>query len=193
MRPAPFSVVMTAALLTACGGGASSRPTPCSGGGCVVAISAARSANSACALLESGEVKCWGSNSYGQLGNAEVPIAAPGSLEPVAVSSLAGASAIAVGEWNGCALVGGGAVKCWGDNTTGQLGNGSTTGAIANWLGWTAEDVAGLTGVSAISAASWHTCALVRGKGVKCWGANTYGDLGDGTTIERHTPVDVVF
>lgn len=403
MRTAPFAMITVAAFMTACNGGGKDgpTPTPCSGGACVVAISAVRSANFACALLQTGEVKCWGSNSYGQLGNTDVPTGTgQRSLEPVSVTSVEGATAIVVGDWNGCAVVGGGAVKCWGDNlygqlgyptpefqasprqirnlsgsttvsagdghacvflsggamrcwgrndsgqlgagttalsydpvpvasvegataivaggqhtcaivnggavkcwgnnsdgqlgsrsvgagsptshsvdpvvvtsltgamalaagdnftcallgggrvkcwgdntagqlgtatahviepdpvlvgtvvgataiaagmahacaiveggavkcwghnTTGQLGNGSTTGTMANRLGWTAEDVAGLTGVSAISAASWHTCALVRGKGVKCWGANESGQVGDGTTTDRYTPVDVVF
>jgi alpha-tubulin suppressor-like RCC1 family protein len=106
------------------------------------------------------------------------------------VAGLAsGVVAIAAGGSHTCALTRGGAVKCWGENASAQLGDG-TVGASR----LTPVDVVGLaSGVVAIAAGGSHTCALTRGGAAKCWGRNDDGRLGDGTvrTI-RLAPVDVV-
>ena len=140
-----------------------------------------------CAVTTGGGAKCWGWNEDGQLGNGSRSVY-PGATPIDVIGLTSGVSAITAGGHHTCALMGSGGVKCWGSNEYGQLGNGSRTSST------TPVDVSGLrSGVSAISAGFAHTCALMRGGGVKCWGYN-YGRLGNGSREELSTkPVDVVF
>jgi alpha-tubulin suppressor-like RCC1 family protein len=138
----------------------------------------------ACAVTSVGSVKCWGINAWGQLGIA--PKVMMGAPTPVGVAGLRNAAtAIAAATRDTCALTRGGGVMCWGDNTNGELGNGTTTNSS------TPVVVSGLTGATAIAAGFLMTCALVNKGGVECWGNNTAGELGDGTTTNHLTPVAV--
>ena len=179
---------------TANSGTYTANPTPVDVSGLtsgVVAIAAGRSHT--CALTGAGGVKCWGNNNFGQLGNATNSGVATANPAPLDVSGLgSGVTAIAAGGDHTCALTSAGAVKCWGRNTDGELGV-ATNNSTAN-PNPTPVDVSGLTsGVMAIAAGDAHSCALTGAGGVKCWGNNAYGQLGNGINdgSSNPTPVDV--
>ena len=129
-------------------------------------------------------MKCWGYNYFGQLGDGSFKDRHT-AVDVVGLGS--GVAEVDAGSYFTCALTTGGAVKCWGANRYGQLGDGTTTNRDKP------VDVVGLgSGVVAVSAGDEQACALTTGGAVKCWGRNDVGQLGDGTTTERDTPVDVV-
>ena len=136
-----------------------------------------------CAVTTTGAAKCWGNNGSGELGDGTTT----NRITPTAVSGLtSGVARITAGDSDTCAVTTAGAAKCWGNNGTGQLGDGTTTNRL------TPTAVSGLTsGVASITASYWHTCAVTITGAAKCWGDNTYGELGDGTTTDRLTPTAV--
>ena len=137
-----------------------------------------------CAILDDGSVRCWGDNSYGQLGDGT-------DIErtsPVVVDLGPGNTALSLssGESHTCAVLDDGSVKCWGENSNGQLGDGSKSGSEVP----VTVDFGG-SEVVKISAGSYHTCAIMSNRSVKCWGDNWHGQLGDGTNTDRLMPVGV--
>jgi alpha-tubulin suppressor-like RCC1 family protein len=137
-----------------------------------------------CALTLAGGVKCWGANFSGQLGDDSTTQ----RNVPVGVVGLTGSiTYLAAGQYHTCAVTASGGAKCWGDNGFGILGDGSTTQQNVP------VDVVGLNdGVSQLAAGSSHTCAVTLVGGIKCWGWDLFGQLGDGKIGQRNTPVDVV-
>jgi alpha-tubulin suppressor-like RCC1 family protein len=118
-------------------------------------------ASHSCALLSSGEVRCWG---------------APGRIGPGGVPIAAGATALAAGADHTCALDGAGGVRCWGTNGSGQLGDGTTADSSA-------PVTAIPSGVQIVAARSGQSCASTRTATtpLRCWGDSLADALADGT------------
>lgn len=136
-----------------------------------------------CAVMNTGLVKCWGRNDYGELGDSSTT----SRLTPVTVANLSSVARVAAGWGGTCAITTTGAAKCWGLNTNGQVGDGSTATIRTQPVA-----VSGLSsGVVSISLASRHACAVTSAGAAKCWGANGAGQLGDNSTFMRLAPINV--
>jgi alpha-tubulin suppressor-like RCC1 family protein len=161
----------------------SSAPVGVSGLGTGVTEVSAGLAHS-CARTAAGALRCWGYNEFGELGNGTTTK----SNLPIGVTGLGyGVPAVSAGGWHSCAVTGTGAARCWGDNTYGQVGNG-TTASTSVPVG-----VLGLgSGVLAVSAGGYHSCARTSTDAVRCWGGNLNGELGNGNTTSSPLPVYVV-
>jgi len=146
------------------------------------ATAVATNGNETCALTNGGALKCWGLTDINAFGDGL-------SNVPVNVTGLgAGVVAIATGNsgLTACALTSAGAVKCWGQNSSGVLGDGTAKNSS------TPVNVTSLgSGVAAITVGVNHVCALMSAGIVKCWGDNYYGELGNGTSNDSFTPVNV--
>lgn len=151
----------------------SPRSTPVTVSGLSSAITLAAGSRHTCALKPDGSVACWGLNQYGQLGDGTTT--GPRTI-PVVASGLTNVVSLAAGESHTCALRANGTVACWGANSDGQLGDGTTLSPRR-----TPVTVGALSGVVSIVAGARHTCALKANGSVACWGLNQYGQLGDGT------------
>jgi alpha-tubulin suppressor-like RCC1 family protein len=162
-----------------------------------------------CAVIEGGLLLCWGQNDHGQTGRG------PGGamVEPapglVALPAGSKVSQVSAGLLHTCAVLSDGSVWCWGANEEGQIGTGQLTadGGDGAATGFNAVDVlyptqvAGLPGPAlAVGAGYQHTCALLVGGSVMCWGSNQFGELGGGSgdaavpnSFPHPTPAAVAF
>lgn len=139
-----------------------------------------------CAAMADRSVECWGENLSGEIG-------VPDQLEVLFATPVAGLGevlSVTTGGAHSCALLADRTVSCWGSNQLNQLGrtsaenSGRCPGTLYNTVAScsaTPTPVAGLTNVVSVAAGSWHTCALIDDGTVKCWGANNFGQLGDGS------------
>jgi alpha-tubulin suppressor-like RCC1 family protein len=140
-----------------------------------------------CAVTTAGGLKCWGWDTYGQLGNDAALTYQP---TPVNVAGLtSGVASVSAGTHHTCAVTTAGGLKCWGSDGSGQLGDDATSTNRP-----TPVDVFGLTsGVASVVAGGNDTCAVTAVGGLKCWGQDNTGQLGnDAAFTNQPTPVDVL-
>ncbi len=146
-----------------------------------------------CALLSDGSVKCWGDNGFGQLGYGNRTIIGddelPSSVGPISLSSTPGMGAVAIvaGGNHTCARLASGPLVCWGLSSNGELGYGNTNTIGDDELPSSAGavDLTRTSGVSVtgLGAGRFETCALLSDKTLKCWGLNSFGELGYGNIL----------
>src|SRR5262249_41218401 len=140
--------------------------------------------NVACAVVKSGDVRCWGRNEQGQMGfKADTEPHAT----PRAVANVSKAKKVIAGEAHVCAILDGGAMRCWGSNTDGELGRGKQSASELPGA------VSGIGDAADLCLGADHVCARGSDGTVWCWGGNAHGQLGDGTKERRSAPVRVIW
>ena len=125
-----------------------------------------------CALLSTGQIKCWGWNAGGELGAG---FASVDSDTRVEVQGITDATRVVAGIQDTCAVLSTGSVECWGENAYGELGNGSTAD-----LSDTPVEVQGIANATDVAIGLRHMCAVLSSGAAKCWGDDKEGELGDG-------------
>ena len=143
-----------------------------------------------CAILNDNSLACWGKGDAGQLGTGDT-----GNLDTPAVVDLGKdrtVKMISVGDNHTCAILDDDSLKCWGENSDGQLGHGDTddrgdeSGEMGDNL--SAVNLGADKSAKMVSAGSVHTCAILNDDTLKCWGGNAYGQLGYGDNTGRNVP-----
>ena len=185
-RRRALTATIAALLVTAAA--ACAGPSPTNG-----ALQVTTGRRHSCALLQSGNVVCWGQNMAAELGALPIP-SFDTNATPVMVLGVSGALQIDSSASHTCAVTSG-TVKCWGVNGGGQLGQGTR----GQWA--LALDVVGISTARQVATGSAHSCALLADQTVKCWGYNAPilgededhegGVLGTGDYVSSNTPVTV--
>jgi len=134
-----------------------------------------------CAIRASGELRCWGDNGGGRLGDGTERT----RRYPHPVHGIDDAVQVALGSSHACARHRDGRVSCWGSGSAGQLGDGAREDRR------TPVAVTDLRDAVDVGTGSTHACAVRADGSVWCWGSNDTGELGDGTRLARPTPVAV--
>lgn len=137
-----------------------------------------------CALRASGRVACWGSNHHGQLGDHSTT---PRN-EPENITGLDGVVQIAGGDDTVCARGVGGELACWGRNTYGEVGDGTTGNRRLSPV-----KVVGVRDAVDVSTADGHTCAVLKGGAVVCWGCADHGEVGTHAMASIRAPTPVAW
>ena len=157
------------------------------------AVSVSAGAGHACARLVDLTVACWGRNDFGQLGNANA--ATTNSSVPVVVDGITSAGGVSAGGTHSCAVIIGSpsVVQCWGSNSAGELGNGTTSvGPTSTPVTAAIPSTVDAIEVSAGgNGSSDHTCALLNDTSPWCWGNNLLGQTGEAFATVTLTPTAV--
>jgi len=145
-----------------------------------------------CAVSTDGQAACWGWNQHGQLGdgtttNRNIPVAISTAGTPLAGKAIRQIS----GGGYTCAITTDGQAACWGENSFGRLGNGTTTDSMTPVPVSTAGTPLAGKAIQQITTGNDYSCAITTDGQAACWGHNDGGQLGDGTTSDRTTPVAV--
>jgi alpha-tubulin suppressor-like RCC1 family protein len=158
------------------------------------AASVVKQGDGYCAVLSTGKIDCWGYNNWGELGNGTVggPDGADGYDTPQPVAGITDATSLASAVVSACAVLSTGGVDCWGDNFSGELGNGTIGGSGAEGGYDTPQRVTGITDATSIASALGITqdafgvgfCAVLSTGKIDCWGSPSQGELGNGTIEE---------
>ena len=146
-----------------------------------------------CVRLTNGQARCWGQNTYGQLGDGTTTDRSQAVVvvNPEGTGPLTDVAEISAGSDHTCVRLTNGQARCWGQNTYGQLGDGTTTDRDQAVSVSNSEGTGPLADVAEISAGGLHTCTRRANGQARCWGRNSYGQLGDGTITDRLRPVAV--
>ncbi len=148
-------------------------------GASVIQVSAG--AQHTCALLDTGDMKCWGYNGYGQLGQQGLSMLMQPPGSPINFGTNIKPVKIATGDHQSCALLPDSSVKCWGFGMTGALGQGSTANVTVSGtelVSLPSIDLGSVSKVIDLAAHGQHVCAILDDHSMKCWGDNTSGQLG---------------
>jgi alpha-tubulin suppressor-like RCC1 family protein len=131
--------------------------------------------NHSCALSLGGTIYCWGRNHRGQLGATSFDLCEddPCAKSPVSVSGLS-VTSVTAGNHHTCGVTSGGVAYCWGENSSGQLGNGNAQDQPTPSL------VTGGLSFASLDAGGDHTCGVTLDGLIYCWGSNFSGQLGTG-------------
>jgi RHS repeat-associated protein len=164
-------------------GVAGSTPTPTKVAGLPSIVQVAASGDNTYALAGDGTLWAWGDDSYGQIGNTA---AAHTQTTPMKVS-ISAVTSVGAGGTHALALTSDGTAWAWGNDNTGQLGDGGACGKTCSHP----VKVSGLTGAAALTGGYVHSLAVLTDGTMRSWGRNAEGELGDGTTTVRSTPVPV--
>jgi len=155
-------------------------------GGDVAATSIEVGFASACVEVDSGLPQCWGSNVWWSLGIGSGYSVESSPVNLTVVPSGRTVMSLSHGRTHACALLDNGSVMCWGDNSEGNLGDGTIISRSSPvWPNLWGR------AVSIIEAGYDTTCVGFVDGGAACWGDNTYGQLGDGTQADRRVPTNV--
>jgi len=144
-----------------------------------------------CAVLDDGNVSCWGANNMGQVGTSpsQSPSIRPQYSNFIDMSSFGHVKALGLGGDHSCAIVVNGSVACWGNNSVGQLGRGYANAYDSN--PWYVQPFGQNRTAIAIDGGGNTTCALLNDGSVSCWGAGDLGQLGNNNSANSNTPQPV--